>query len=231
MKIAAMSDMHGFLPDVSRIKKVDVVVIAGDVFPLDMQRDMPACENWFKNKMLPWMGSLPAERVILIPGNHDFFFFRAYNHTIGFDMDTFLASEENTMGDRLVYLIDKGFEWGGKTFYGTPWVAVLHRWAFYAPCTADKWSLIPEGVDLLVTHMPPSAGMTGVTHPGTHYAVDYGDPYLTVALDAKGVKNHVCGHVHTGVHGGVKCGVTNVYNVSLKNEDYRVAYDVTYFEI
>ena len=47
MKIAAFSDNHGWLPD--NMPKADVLVIAGDILPLDIQRDVNKSIQWLKN--------------------------------------------------------------------------------------------------------------------------------------------------------------------------------------
>ena len=74
IKICAMSDLHGHLPDPEQIEQVDVVVICGDIVPLKIQRTRILVEEWLINEFKDWVQLLPCERVIMIPGNHDFHF-------------------------------------------------------------------------------------------------------------------------------------------------------------
>ena len=67
--IAAISDLHGTLPEIK--EEADILLIAGDIMPLQTQRDMEESEMWFKDSFLPWTDSLPIKYVVLVGGNHD----------------------------------------------------------------------------------------------------------------------------------------------------------------
>lgn len=57
-----------------------------------------------------------------------------------------------------VYLEDAGVELYGLKFYGTPWQPEFCRWAFNLPrgkACLEKWNLIPQDCDVLITHTPP----------------------------------------------------------------------------
>ncbi|MCK4490026.1 MAG: hypothetical protein KAU23_07180 [Anaerolineales bacterium] len=46
----------------------------------------------------------------------------------------------------------------GTKFYGSPWQPWFYDWAFNlqrGPEIRSKWELIPEGIDILITHGPP----------------------------------------------------------------------------
>ena len=73
IKVVAMSDMHGSLPKAKDFPKCDVVCIAGDICPLDVQRDLVESISWFLLEFKPWAESLPCDKVIFVGGNHDFF--------------------------------------------------------------------------------------------------------------------------------------------------------------
>ena len=47
MKVVAFSDPHGYLPKVKDFPECDVVCIAGDICPLDIQRDLVESISWF----------------------------------------------------------------------------------------------------------------------------------------------------------------------------------------
>lgn len=57
-----------------------------------------------------------------------------------------------------IYLEDNAVELYGLKFYGTPWQPEFCRWAFNLPrgkACLEKWDLIPEDCDVLITHTPP----------------------------------------------------------------------------
>ena len=122
MKICAMSDLHGHLPDPEQIEQVDVVVICGDIVPLKIQRASMFVDEWLKNEFKEWVQLLPCERVILTPGNHDFYF-----HSI---TRTKLEDTLNHIGKKLVYLEDSSYIYKGVSFYGCPWCTGPLDWAF-----------------------------------------------------------------------------------------------------
>ena len=53
MKIAAWSDGHGVLPKIKEY--ADVLIIAGDFTPLDIQRNTNECLKWFANEFFNYV--------------------------------------------------------------------------------------------------------------------------------------------------------------------------------
>ena len=70
MKICAISDTHGFLPE---IEPCDLLLISGDIIPLYIQRNHIASSNWFYTEFTDWIGQLKCDKIIIIAGNHDFY--------------------------------------------------------------------------------------------------------------------------------------------------------------
>ena len=70
LKIVAISDIHGLLPE---LPECDVVCCAGDISPLEYQTDQTQMLGWFYLVFLPWVESLPCKKFVMISGNHDFF--------------------------------------------------------------------------------------------------------------------------------------------------------------
>ena len=235
MKVVAFSDNHGYLPKVSDFPECDVVCIAGDICPLEVQRDLIESISWFLLTFKPWAESLPCKKVIFVGGNHDFFLHHigpGTNHTGAEVMKKLLGVYRG--GSKLVYLQDSSYEFEGKRFYGTPWIADLERWAFYAneEDLAKKWSTIPKKCDVFISHMPPRrSGMGEVIQPGWNYGNDYGSQLLAEILGMRDIKYALCGHVHSGRHMPVEYNGCNYVNVSIKDEDYKVKYDLFEFEI
>lgn len=68
LKVMALSDLHGFLPEVT--EAADIAIIAGDISPVDIQFNKPAMKIWMETKFAEWVKSLPVDRVFLVAGNH-----------------------------------------------------------------------------------------------------------------------------------------------------------------
>ena len=69
-----------------------------------------------------------------------------------------LSNESELLSNATVYLKDKETEVYGLRIYGSPWQPLFMNWAYNMPRgekILSKWNLIPEGVDILITHGPP----------------------------------------------------------------------------
>lgn len=224
IKIASISDIHGFLMKPELFYPGDVLTISGDIFPLDIQRNSNLCEDWFNDEFAPWILSVPFSRVIIIAGNHDFYF--EETHSIPEDVD-----------GKLIYLEDSSYEYMGVTFYGCPWCEGPYGWAFcpnrdYGNSVINKRYIAIPDCDILLTHQPPKFNNLGVSMFWNNESWDYSSYELFRVISNKKIVANFCGHVHSGEHteqtyngNGMK-----LYNVSMMNENYRWAYLPTYTE-
>lgn len=227
MKIAAFSDTHGclkkyLLPKIE--SDTDVVCIAGDIVPLECQRSENFTLIWFIDEFCRWVKGLDVKKVIFIGGNHDFWF-----QNWGVEKVREMI-KENGLEEKLVYLFDDSYTFEDKKFFGTPWIINLRNWAFYTQNPSETFEVI-EDCDVLITHLPPLYKGVGMSNPNTKYEREYGCSELTEIIKKRNIRFNICGHIHTGIHGGVDMDGTMVYNVSMLNEDYKEKYEVTYFEI
>ncbi|MCD4691221.1 hypothetical protein K8S17_07150 [bacterium] len=98
---------------------------------------------------------------------------------------------------------------GGVTFYGSPWQPSFMDWAFNlerGPELRAKWDLIPDGVDVLITHGPPADhGDMTVRGPAVG-CVD-----LLDAVRRTRPRLHIFGHIHEGA------GVTESDGITFAN--------------
>lgn len=214
MKIAAFSDSHGLLPE---IHKSDVLCISGDISPLRIQRDLISMELWFTEEFIPWCSKIPVKKIILIAGNHDFFF---QNYT---KVRALIAASK--VRRKLVYLENEGITYKNVTFYGTPWCIGPSGWAFVDP--KAMYDIIPD-CDILLTHQPPRIKKLGCSYPNTNQEREFGSKMLAQSILDKNISVNICGHIHTGE----SCVFDDhqFYNVSLLNEAYKQFKDVTYFD-
>lgn len=215
-KIAAMSDLHGYLPE--QIEKCDIVCISGDIMPLEIQRNITESFTWLKEIFFPWIENLPCEKVFLIGGNHDFLFDWINTKAIN------RFARENCY-DKLIYLNNTLVEYDNFRIYGCPNVENLEGWAFY---TEDKheFNAIPQ-CDILLTHMPPKI-------EGLGYIPKYGDlgsEELKKVADSHKIKLWFCGHMHDGNHEVVEYNGCKLKNVSIKDDNYLVINPITYIDL
>ena len=225
MKIAAFSDTHGVC-SLPVVDQCDVVVIAGDFIPLGIQRNTQKSEEWFVNTFLSWVRVQKCDKVIFVGGNHDFFLER-----LGYNRIQEIIKESG-LEDKAIYLKDTSYEYKGKVFYGTPCCEGPYGWAFVPVDTLVYYEQIPD-CDVLITHQPPRIEKVGCSFPGTTWERNWGSENLSRVLSDKDIKINICGHIHTGTHGGVQDGYYDrkIYNVSVLDEDYEVKYPVTYIEL
>ena len=243
LKLCLMSDMHGDLPVFD--EKVDVVGIAGDIVPLEVQNDTVKSIVWFTRKFVPWAESLNCQKVLLVGGNHDRFLQRIVsdcfeNITFKDDKDYIeyssaeLIKSKLILPKKIVYLQDTVYFFNHVKFYGTPWCPDLPNWAFYKSSSdlEKVFNKIPDDCDVLITHAPGTENDMGTSMWNPAMPM-YGCRELTEKVKRSGIKLWAAGHVHTGNHkvGLLSNGVTQIVNVSLKDEDYRVKFEPLVIEI
>ncbi len=172
MRIVAVADTHLY-HDELRVPDGDVFVHAGD---LCQRGDLDELRRG-----LDWIRSLPHATKVLVAGNHDFAF---ADH----------EAEARALAADIVYLQDSGATLAGLRFWGSPWQPEFNDWAFNLPrgrALADKWALIPDGVDVLVTHGPP----LGIGDRGP-VANRLGCEDLLTRVRLAAPRLHLFGHIH-----------------------------------
>ena len=91
-----------------------------------------------------WFGRQQFDRILCTGGNHDFV------------LEDALRRDDQPF-EHAVYLQDQRYEYEGIVFYGAPWTPKLSSHAFFGddPFLQQKWSLIPDDTNVLITHTPP----------------------------------------------------------------------------
>lgn len=224
MNILAVSDLHGNLININN--SADILVIAGDWSPLYNQHCYDSVIEWINKKFIPWMLKLDVRHVVFIPGNHDLSC--TYSK---FDNDLYSILFRYNASDRIHYLNNSSVIIDGYKFYGTPNTEGLTGWAF-----SKKYNQtydFDEDTDVLITHQPPMVGDVGYVRL---YSKELGSSVLRDRILNSNIALNICGHIHTGAHGETPIILNNgkhssVYNVSLLDEDYLVAYEPTLISI
>jgi Icc-related predicted phosphoesterase len=95
--------------------------------------------------------------------------------------------------------MDESIVIAGKKFYGSPWQPWFYNWAFNVergPLIAEKWALIPDDTDVLITHgpafAPPGLNYGGIVARGE----DVGCKDLSARIFDIKPQYHICGHIH-----------------------------------
>jgi len=220
MIIDCISDLHGNYPT---LDGGDLLIVAGDL----TARDTP----YERLEFLEWLANQEYKRKIFIAGNHD-------NSLIN-------QSFTKTRNDGVDYLCDSGTEFEYEEpvrnlfdpndeslffkkklkIWGSPWTLTFP--GINPKCTAftgdeellaSKFALIPDDVDILITHGPPFTILDKTNR---------GEQVGSINLMAHHLKRlrprlFVFGHIHEayGQEGPHQWNNTKYVNCSHVNEHY-----------
>jgi Icc-related predicted phosphoesterase len=174
IRIVAVADTHTFHEELGALPDGDVFVHAGDLLRAGTLEELAGVADWIR--------SLPHRVKVVVAGNHDWAFARQPDQAL------------HLLGPEVVYLKDSSATLCGLTFWGSPWQPEYNGWAFNLPrgaALAERWSLIPPGMDVLITHGPPRG--YGDRSPIEGRA---GCDDLLVGIDRVKPTLHLFGHIH-----------------------------------
>lgn len=221
MKVTAISDIHGRIwPEFN--EPGDLLILAGDLY--ECERHGPASPY---EQLFPWLNRQPFKYKVVVAGNHDWWFYRHRNETVGTPQG-------------IIYLQDAGVVLDGVSIWGSPWQPLFCHWAFNLPedQLAEKFMCIPSGVDILVTHGPRYGTCDTVTqHHIVNLSGDVTEVYhlgstaLRTSVNRAKPRWHISGHIHSADHDVQDDGTTKSVNVSMLNEDYTPAFNPFNFTI
>lgn len=215
MNICCVSDLHGHLID---IPDCELLLIAGDILPLSIQRDMKASESWINTNFRKWIDKIKDRNIEILSiwGNHDF---------IGETID-----DNNYTHD--FFLHDSAVERNGLKIYGTPYQSYFGGWAFnlHDDELRKKYDLISTDTDILLVHNPPYGildvvesvygGVEKVEHCGSKVLLDR-------LYQLKNPKLICFGHIHEAygvyLHKFIKKPLHEAYyvNASICDAQYK----------
>ena len=174
-RIVTISDTHSRHSKISTMPEGDILIHSGDATERGGIDEIAAFNEW--------LGTLPYKHKIFVAGNHDWLFERSPQFA-------------PTMMTNAHYLLDSFVVVEGLKIYGSPWQPRFFDWAFNRIRGAEirkHWDLIPDKVDILITHGPA-----------------YGILDRTVSDEVVGCKDllkriaevkpayHIFGHIHEG---------------------------------
>jgi Icc-related predicted phosphoesterase len=189
---------HGSLP---KLSGGDLLIITGDLTAKDTLTEY--------SDFLEWLNTQDYKKKVVVAGNHD----------------NFLQNNPNFYSKTNIdYLCDSGTEFEGCKIWGSPWTRTFPE--MNPNCKAftldtekellEKWILIPDGTDILITHSP-SFGNFDYTTSGE----SVGSICLWFCiLDIK-PKLHVFSHIHEAYGNCVHANGIILVNCSIMNERYK----------
>ena len=203
MKIICLSDTHNCNENIA-VPNGDVLIHSGDATIKGTEQEV--------EDFLAWFSKLPHKYKIFVAGNHDWLY------------------ETNNRFARLItanfgiiYLQDSFVEIEGLKIYGSPWQPRFFDWAFNLMRgneIAEKWKLIPDDIDVLITHGPPNGILDEVPRQFGAEKTGCEELIKTVKkLSQNNLKLHIFGHIHCGYGQDTKFGVKFV-NASNCDESY-----------
>lgn len=175
MRIVCLSDTHHMFLS-AKVPAGDLLLHAGDHSRTGTVEEVRASADWLRAQ--------PHRHKVVLGGNHDF-----------------CLEVPGTSGPEMfagmTYLQDHSVEVEGLRIHGSPWTPEFgRRWAYQKPRgdrLVEVWNLIPEGIDVLMTHGPP-AGLGDFTVRGE----PAGCADLLRRVRQVKPALHLFGHIHEG---------------------------------
>ena len=203
MRIVCISDTHNCNEQIV-VPEGDILIHSGDATTTGTVDQITKFNSWFSD--------LPHKHKVFVAGNHDWLF----------ENDNEFA--RNLLDPSIIYLQDSAVEIEGLQIYGSPWQPRFFDWAFNLNRgyeMAEKWELIPDDIDILITHGPPNGILDLVPRRGWNENTGCEELRKRVEqLAAFGrLRLHVFGHIHCGYGTHEEFGVKFV-NASTCDEAY-----------
>lgn len=226
MIIDCISDLHGYFPE---LEGGDLLIIAGDLTAKDI--------GYEYYQFYEWLDQQKYSMKIFISGNHDNFIQKNPNQ---YFLDRLKLGYKNSLylcdcGTEFSYHIDgfpeedEGFLPSGKRtlkIWGCPWTKTFE--GMNPRCKAftfdteeeleEKWKLIPNDIDILITHSPPFGFFDKIKRDVNPFAGDIN--LRNHVMERIKPKLHIFGHIHEWGGSQIDTNVTKFVNCSIMNERY-----------
>lgn len=208
MIIDCVADTHGYYP---KLEGGDLLIVAGDLTRLDTTPEMVDFADWLDEQKYT--------KKIVLGGNHD----------NKFEMWGVEVTKK-IFKDTKEYLCDSGTEFEDLKIWGSPWSLKFKNQnplAMAFTCDTEeelarKWELIPDDVDILITHSPPY-GIRDLTVDGRNVGslTLYNEGRFRIRPQIS-----IFGHIHEA-YGKIeqkdkRTGINHIFiNASHVNEHYK----------
>jgi Icc-related predicted phosphoesterase len=222
MKIVCISDSHCRLRKVT-IPDGDILVHTGD---LTFRGDISETSQELR-ELGRYRDKFKA--IVLVEGNHDWLGARQPE-----------LMDQMCKDNGITLLRDSGATIEGLRFYGSPWQPAFCNWAWNLDRGGyelrEKWALIPQDTQVLLTHGPPMGILDTVERfngQKCEFELEHLGCYdlWNRVQELKDLKLHVFGHLHFSGGQTLKMGSTTFANAAVCTEEYRPTNKPITFEI
>lgn len=203
MNLVCISDTHGLHRKI-KLPEGDILIHAGD---FTRNGELSTIHDFNL-----WLGEQKEnfKYILVIAGNHD----------RSFESNPEIVEPLLT---NAIYLKDSGVVIDDVSFWGSPWQPWFCNWAFNlqrGQPLKEKWDLIPDDTDVLITHGPPYGILDVLDDIGSEPGKNIGCEDLMDRVRKINPKVHVFGHIHEGygMHAGHR---TNFINASSCTSSYK----------
>lgn len=200
MIIDCTADLHGHYP---KLEGGDLLIVAGDLTASDKLKE--------HNRIFDWLHKQQYTKKVIVAGNHDNFLQR----------NPRFYSETG-----IEYLCNSQTNFEDLKIYGSPWTKTFK--GMNTDCKAftvdtedelqEKFSMIPEDIDILITHSPPYGILDAV--PKGIYVKHVGSMSLRNSIFRVKPKVNIFGHIHECGGKMIDLQLTKCVNASHVNERY-----------
>ena len=183
MKIWCISDTHGHHAKLAVPSGIDMLIHAGD-FGNTKEKVRNLVEA---NDFIEWLHSLDIQHKVVTPGNHDTSFL---DYGIRDYFDQIKAH----------VLVHEKITLEGLKIFGSPYTPTYgQNWAFNVKRSRLQavWQMIPDDLDILITHGPPKGVLDLTEDKDTRKMVQVGCKSLSNRVKQVKPKLHVFGHTHS----------------------------------
>lgn len=199
MIIDCISDLHGYFPSLGG---GDLLIVAGDLTGWDLPSEYDLFNQWLSKQ--------DYKSKVVIGGNHD---------------GSLQNKKTAICATNAVYLSDSHHEFEGLKIWGSPWTPNFGNWYFMKErgnAIKEKWDMIPDDTDILITHGPPFGILDQVTmgNRGGSKEGFAGCEDLRRALLRIKPMLHVFGHIHENGGKQIDLETCTCVNASLMDRDY-----------
>ena len=187
-KIWHISDSHCLHNQIIP-QESDIVIFSGDA---SNAHDPGLNANEIED-FINWFGALPQSIKIFVPGNHDVSIWKG------------MITKERFEQKGIRLLINESCFYNDIHFWGSPYTPRLYdhytnwAWGLKRAEMHKVWRLIPQRVDVLITHGPPRGVLDLTDDKEKNAPIQAGDSILLRAVKDRFPipKAHLFGHIHT----------------------------------
>lgn len=200
MKITFISDTHGLHRFIDVPEDTELLIHAGDISNVGRLAGV--------RHFLEWYNQQPGQYKVFIGGNHDFLLEQSPSVFKSMLLDY----------PDLIYLENEETDIEGIKIWGSPISPFFHNWAFNrfrGEKIRKYWEMIPQDIDILITHGPPY-GIGDRVYRGEKV----GCQDLLDIVQKIQPRYHVFGHIHED-YGVFEEENTTFINASCLNLDYK----------